>query len=73
LIRQSDKSLSQIGRDLGVPACTLKWWKDREEIVTMPKRAQHTKPPTKLDELEAEVRRLQKEKKVLLMDRALFK
>jgi transposase-like protein len=41
-------------------------------ISILPKRAYHTNPPTRVEELEARVRQLEKENKVLLMERDIL-
>jgi transposase-like protein len=37
LLRRSGKSMSQVGRELAVPACTVKWWSDQERKSTAAK------------------------------------
>jgi transposase len=73
LLRTSGKSRAQVGRDLGVPACTLKWWLDNERSTGMSKSTKPGKPTTRIEELEAENRRLSKENKILQMERDILK
>lgn len=73
LIQKTDKPLSQVGRDLGVPACTLKWWLDREKETPVAKRVKRTQPQSRIEELEAENRRLQRENRELTMEREILK
>lgn len=73
MIRTSDKSISQIGRDLGVPACTLKWWINGDRSAAMAETPKATSLKERLEELEAENQRLQKENKRLLMEREILK
>jgi transposase len=73
LLRTSGKSRAEVGRDLGVPSCTLKWWIDNERSTTVAKSPKPGKSTTRLEELEAENRRLSKENKVLQMERDILK
>jgi len=73
LMRTSDKPLAQLGRDLGMPACTLKWWRDHERVGEMSEIASVPKSKDRVAELEATVRKLEKENKQLLVERDILK
>jgi transposase len=73
MMRTSDRSLSQIGRDVGIPSCTLKWWRDQDRSVIVPKKPKLTEVDERVRDLEAEVKRLQKENKRLEMEREILK
>jgi transposase-like protein len=73
LLRTSGKNRAQVSRDLGVPSCTLKWWQDRQGEMDVAKTRKPATPATRLEELEAENRRLLKENRVLLMERDILK
>lgn len=73
LIRTSGKPVAEISRELGVPKCTIRWWMTHEGSDMMPKGSKAANPKDRVEELEREVRKLQKENKVLLMEREILK
>jgi transposase len=74
LLRTSDKPLSQIGRDLGVPACTLKWWLEVDRGRNgMPTKTKTPKGRSRVEDLEAEVQQLRKALKQAEMEREILK
>ncbi len=75
LIRTSGKPVAEISRELGVPKCTIRWWMTHEGSNAMPtqKGAKAVNPKERVEELERELRKLQKENKILLMERDILK
>jgi transposase len=74
LLRSTDKSIAQIGRELGVPHCTLQWWLKYDRGNNMAKQAKDApRQKPRVEQLEAEIRRLQKENKRLEMEREILK
>lgn len=88
LLRRTDRSLTQVARDLGVSVVTLRSWYKREEMAKSTKKktpSRHASvvprvpgapEPTaeeRADRLEREVQRLQKEIDSLRMDREILK
>jgi transposase len=74
LLRTSDKPLSQMGRDLGVPACTLKWWLDADRSRSgMTSKVKTTTGRSRVEELEAENQELRKALRQAEMEREILK
>jgi transposase len=82
LLDRDDRSFAQLGTDLGVQACTLRYWYNKQEMAKKNKGAK--KPPVpaapkeetveqRLARLERENRRLQRENDTLKMDREILK
>jgi transposase len=87
LLRRSDRTLTQVARDLGVSVVTLRSWYKREEMAKAKKKgpsprpkavpgspgAPEQTPEQRVARLEREVQRLQKENDALRMDREILK
>ena len=82
LVRRGDRSMNQVARDLGVNHWTLRDWYRNQEMAKRRKRgsggvapADRTteSPQQRIERLERENKRLQKEVDSLRMDRAILK
>ena len=82
LLDRDDRSYAQLSEDLGVKACTLRYWYNQREMAKKnkgkPKRkaglvARDETPEQKLARLERDNERLRRHNEQLLMDREILK
>lgn len=72
LVRQSDSSVAQVARDLGVNAETLRTWVRADEVESGDRAGLTKAERAELAELRRRVKRLEQEKEILGKAAAFF-